>query len=287
MTIGLNLRTAKALLGAAVLTALPLQAFADASQTYYERSFVLAAHQKCGLFSAPVRSALTSATRQARGAALRAGTPDTVLNDAAARAGAKAASTPCDSADLRTVKGRVDEAFSGWARTRSMTFPGLRADWNANRVVYRSPNWRLVQASMTGASPVAFGYATSLQGESLSAVVSFHGHSRPYAVRLVMRDPLKSPRPWLSGATFLPPEALQKVIWSSGVSAADAGLLTAGKTTGEAWRFDPAAAAALDQLDPREPFAVEFVFRDDSIARAVFEAGDFSAGRAFLELGAL
>lgn len=285
MTIGLNARTTKACLAALMLAAVPMNAWADISQTYYERSFVLAAHQRCGLFSAPVRSALTSAQRQAQGAALRGGVAENDLSASAARARNRAATVACDNPELRVVKGRVDDAFAGWVRMPRMNFPGMRADWVANRVVYRSPNWRLVQATMTGASPVTFGYASSLQGESLSAVVSFYGKPRPYAVRVVMRDPSKSPRPWLS--RDLPPEALQQVIWSSGMAQAAPGLLSAGKTEGQAWRFPAGVAAALDRLDPREPFAVEFVFSDDSVARAVFEVGDFAAGQAFLELGAL
>lgn len=285
MTIGLNARTTKACLAALMLAAVPMSAWADISQTYYERSFVLAAHQRCGLFTAPVRSALTSAQRQARGAALRGGVAENDLSASASRARNRAATVACDNPDLLVVKSRVENAFAGWARMPRMTFPGMRADWVANRVVYRSPNWRLVQATMTGASPVTFGYASSLSGESLSAVVSFYGKPRPYAVRVVMRDPSKSPRPWLS--RDLPPEALQQVIWSSGMAQADAGLLTTGKTEGQVWRFPAGVAAALDRLDPREPFAVEFVFSDDSVARAVFEVGDFAAGQAFLELGAL
>ena len=46
-----------------------------------------------------------------------------------------------------------------------------------------------------------------------------------------------------------------------------------------------AAADALSALDPREVFTVEFLFRDGSIARSTFEAGDFAAGRAFLAMG--
>ena len=285
MTIGLNARTTKACLAALMLAALPMNAWADISRTYYERSFVLAAHQRCGLFTAQVRSALTAAQRQARGAALRGGMAETELGATASRAQGRAATVACDNPDLLVVKRRVEAAFAGWARMPRMTFPGMRADWVANRVVYRSPNWRLVQATMTGASPVTFGYASSLQGESLSAVVSFYGKPRPYAVRVVMRDPAKSPRPWLSAN--MPPEALQQVIWSSGMAQADAGLLSAGRTEGQVWRFPAGVATALDRLDPREPFAVEFVFSDDSVARAVFEVGDFAAGQAFLELGAL
>ncbi|MFN4186299.1 MAG: hypothetical protein ACK4M6_16330, partial [Hyphomonas sp.] len=48
---------------------------------------------------------------------------------------------------------------------------------------------------------------------------------------------------------------------------------------------EAAAADALSALDPREVFTVEFLFRDGSIARSTFEAGDFAAGRAFLAMG--
>jgi len=47
------------------------------------------------------------------------------------------------------------------------------------------------------------------------------------------------------------------------------------------------SAAALERLDPRETFAIEFHFRDGSVATAKFEAGDFAAGRAFLAMGIL
>ena len=153
MTIGLNTRTAKAAIAALMLAAVPMQAWADVAQTYYDRSFVLAAHEKCGLFSAPVRSALTAAQRQARGAAMRGGVAATALNEAEMRARARAGTVACDNADLRVVKNRVETAFAGWVRMPRMTFPGMHADWVANRIVYRSPNWRLMQASVTGASP--------------------------------------------------------------------------------------------------------------------------------------
>lgn len=287
MRIGPKATTAKAIGAAVMLAAVPMQATADAAMTYFERTVVLEADARCRMFSGPVRSALTTAQRQARNAALRAGAKEVDLNDAASRARVRAAGVACGEPDLKLIEGRVENAFSGWVRMPRMTFPGARADWMADRTIYKSARWRLVQASMTGSSPVAFGYATSLSGEALTAVVSFRGQARPYAARLVLRDPQRAPRAWLGQAGSLPPEGLQKVIWASGSAPAEAGVLFEGRTTGEMWRFPEAAAAALERLDPREPFAVEFVFRDDSIARATFEAGDFAAGRAFLMMGAM
>ena len=73
----------------------------------------------------------------------------------------------------------------------------------------------------------------------------------------------------------------------TGVGPAGARLRAGGRRTGEAWRFPAAVADALERLDPRETFAVEFHFRDGSVATAKFEAGDFTAGRAFLAMGML
>jgi len=140
--------------------------------------------------------------------------------------------------------------------------------------------------SVVGVSPVAFGYAGKADGQGLVAVVSFVGRSRPTSARLVLRDPARVARPWLAGDGLAPVSA-RASIWAAGVDPADPTLLAEGHRAGEAWRFPASAAAALERLDPRETFAVEFHFRDGSVATAKFEAGDFAAGRAFLAMGML
>jgi hypothetical protein len=192
----------------------------------------------------------------------------------------------CGDPELSVVRRRVDGAFSGWARTGRMTFPGDRLHWTANRHAWDRPAWRLRQATTVGASPVSFGYAGEGGAAELTAVVSWHGRPRPYAARLVFRDPARLPRPWLSGDR-LPPAPSRASVWASGVEAADAALLAEDKPAGQAWRFPAAAAEALERLDPREAFAVEFHFRDGSVATVRLEAGDFAAGRAFLAMGKL
>jgi hypothetical protein len=117
-------------------------------------------------------------------------------------------------------------------------------------------------------------------------VVSFVGRSRPYAARIVLRDPARVQRPWLAGDGLAPVSA-RASLWATGVAPAEATLLAGERRTGEAWRFPAAVADALERLDPRETFAVEFHFRDGSVATAKFEAGDFTAGRAFLAMGML
>ena len=277
---------AKALVAAALVSVTPMTAWAGASDAYYERSFVLAAHQRCNLFLPALASALDASAWQARGAALRSGVAAQTLGETAARARSRATATRCDSPELGVVTTRVREAFSGWSRTTKMTFPGDRANWEADRSAYARPTWKLMQASVTGSSPVRFGVSGGInRPDRLTAVVSWYGRPRPTGVRLVLRHNIIAPQPWL--ARELPPQAQQRVIWAAGVEQADVSLLARGKEAGQAWVFPAAAADALAGLDPREPFAVEFVFRDGSVARSTFEAGDFAAGRAFLAMGAV
>lgn len=258
--------------------------------TYYDRAFVTAAHEKCRLFAAPVAGALSAATLQAHGAALRAGASEADLAATTRRARARAAQVSCANPELAVVRDRVTDAFQGWARTPRMSFPGARAEWTANRLRAAEPRWRLMQAGMTGASPVTFGLVAEPDGaQTLSAVVSFVGRPRPYAARIVARDPGLAARPWLTaqGHGVLPPEAQRRVLWSTGASEAEASILAAEKRQGEAWRFPASAGEMLEDLDPREPFLVQFLFRDGSIATARFEVGDFAAARAFVALGAV
>jgi len=286
MTIGQTASKTKAALLAAAVLAAPNAVRAEAADTYYERAFVVAADARCDLFAPNIGAALTAATAQARGAALRSGSREADLAAAAARARSRAGAVSCDDPELATVRARVDGAFSGWLRTPRMTFPGARRPWTANRLGSTDANWRLQQMSFVGASPVAFGYAGKGDEQGLTAVVSFVGRSRPNAARLVLRDPVRVPRAWLAGDGLVPASG-RTSIWATSVGSADQTLLAESRRAGEAWRFPASAAVALERLDPRETFAIEFHFRDGSVATAKFEAGDFAAGRAFLAMGML
>lgn len=288
MRIGLSPRAARAVIAAVAAVVTPVAAFADGTGTYYDRTFVLAAHEKCRLFQAPVAGALSAAALQSRGAALRAGTPETTLRAAATRAQTRARQVSCANPELAMVRDRVADAFAGWQRIPRMDFNSGDATWTADRVRRETATWRLIQSSIVGASPVRFGITAAADGrENLSAVVSFVGRPRPYAARIVMRDPALASRPWLTatGAGVLPPEASRRTAWSAGVAPSAPTLLATGRTQGETWTFAPAAGEQLSRLDPREPFVLEFLFRDGSIASARFEAGDFAAARAFVAMG--
>lgn len=273
--------TAAALTVAAALTAGP----ALAADALYDRTFMLAADARCGLFAAPVRAALTSAALQARGARLRGGATAVEAAETARRARARAAVTPCDHPDLRLVAGRVDHAFAGWAGMRRMGFPGTAAAWWADRTVFDGPRWRLSQSGLTGASPVVVGRVWGQPG--LTVAVSFVGKPRPTGARIVMRDAVRFPNPWIGGSPTLAPGPQRRAVWAGGTAPAGTSLFSGGRRRGETWGFSERALADLAGLDPREAFAVEFVFRDGSVARAQFEVGDLAAADAFLKMGAV
>lgn len=289
MRIGLSPRTARAATVIAMMAAaLSTAASAEGAGTYYDRSFVLAAHEKCDLFRPQVAGALSAATLQSRGAALRGGVAEASLQATANRARSRARQVSCANPDLAVVRDRVADAFAGWQRIPRMDFNGETATWTADRVRREAATWRLVQTSATGASPVRFGLDATPDGRiTLSAVVSFVGRPRPYAARIVMRDPALASLPWTtaSGRAALPPEHARQEVWSAGTAPAAATLLVSGKSQGETWTFPTAAGDRLSRLDPRERFVVEFLFRDGSVATAPFEAGDFAAARAFVALG--
>ncbi|HEV2081897.1 MAG TPA: hypothetical protein VGR32_05505 [Brevundimonas sp.] len=258
---------------------------AAAADAHYDRAFMLAADARCGLFAPPVRAALTSATLQARGAQLRGGATAVQAAETARRARARAASTPCDHPELRMVAGRVDQAFAGWLGLRRMEFPGLSAAWSVDRARFEAPRWRLSQTGVTGASSVVVGRVWGQTG--LTVAVSFVGKPRPTSARIVMRDPGRFPNPWIGSRPTLAPEAQRRAVWAGATAPADKALFAGGRRGGEIWAFSERAVAELAALDPREAFAVEFVFRDGSVARAAFEVGDLAAAEAFLTLGAV
>jgi hypothetical protein len=258
---------------------------ATAADLYYERSVAVAAQSKCQLFEPGVAAALSAATLQARGAALRSGVEASQLAASSTRARARVDQVSCQDAQLRLMASRVEAGFAGWSRAARISFAGDRSAWHGDRFESKQTGWRLAQDALTGTSPVRLG----LVGRSpslvqLATVVSFKGRNRPYAARLVVRNATALPRPWLSGEG-LPPPSAQMSFFATGVSAAPAPLLKTGERQGEQWLFAHAAIEAMARLDPRETVRIEFLFRDDSVASAQFEVGDFAAGRAFLNMG--
>jgi len=273
-----------AAIAAAAAVGAPIAAHAAGpSSLYYERTLMVVAGERCRLFTPGITAALSAGAHQARGAALRSGMPMADVKAVRARATAKANAVACNSRDLTLAAGRVRDAFAAWTRLSKMTFPGEQAPWLADRSSYSRPTWKLSQKGKAGSVAATFGYAGNLDRTALVAVAGFAGQ-QPYAARLVMRDEARAQQPWLGTAATrpLPPRSASLVLLAEGKGAADASLLTHPSSAGVAFRFPARAADALANLDPRERFAVEYLFPGDRVVTAVFEVGDFAAGRAFL-----
>lgn len=277
------------------LVAMPGLASASSLDLFYERTVMIAADAECGLFAGPVGSALAAAGAQARGAALRAGTPKAMLNVVEKRARSKALSTPCNSTDLAVAAGRVRHAFEGYARMIRMDYPGDHAGWSADRSSsVTALRWRLAQDLQQNGDRLVFGLAGRTGANALMAVANLDADEAPYGARLVMRNDALTVGPYLNlqGATlaatplsrrFSPPGA-QVTFQAEARSHAGQDLLPKGMASGWAFRFPASAAQAISALDPREAVAVEFLFQDDQVRRIYIEVGDFAAGRAFLQV---
>ncbi len=127
-----------------------------------------------------------------------------------------------------------------------------------------------------------------LTGENAwPAVVVSAAHDASGAF-LTLRDPGKSDMPYLDPhrrdlATRAPPASITRTFVAATRGPAPASLLPGAN--GMVFAFPSAVVQALEALDPREVVTVEFAFPDRRSQRAVFEVGDFAAGRAFLRAG--
>lgn len=274
------------------LTVLPVAARAQPADLFYERAVMSAADGRCSLFTPEVSSALAAAAAQARGAAIRAGTDPHELESLKATAQRRAAAVDCQSPSVTQPAARVRTAFAGYQRVLRMNYPGDVALWSADRGMGHTPRWRLAQSADFGSNRLIFGLAGRDGPSALVAVADFADNATPYAARLVFRDNTRTTGPYLSGGprqplpTKLPPRASTKMFMAEARGSAEAELLPKGSGDGWAFRFPTVAVAALNELDPREAVAIEFLFAGDRVRTAYVEVGDFAAGRAFLQLAA-
>lgn len=278
------------LLSAAVAAA-PAVAWAQPQDLFLERTAMSAAAERCDLFAPDITAALTAATLQARGAALRAGADARALQAMARDARDRVADLDCRSPRVTAAAARVQDAFAGYARLSRMTYPGEIADWRADRSIAREARWRLSQTARLPGGRMTFGLAGREAPGALLALAEFPDGSEPYSARLLLRDAGRTLGPYLlSGAGELsgrlPPRAALKAYLAEARSPAGADLLPRDGRAGWAFRFPAQAAAELSALDPREAVAVEFLFPGERTVTAYVEVGDFAAGQAFLSLSA-
>ncbi|WP_297506411.1 hypothetical protein [uncultured Caulobacter sp.] len=287
-----DVRRAAWLGAAAALATLaaPTASSAGAADQLYERTLMTTADGRCRLFTPTVSAALDASRAQARGAALRSGASEEQVVAVEQRARAKAAAAACDSKDLALAASRVKAAFDGYAQMLTMTYPGDVSSWKAERSVSATiPVWRLSQLSAFGGDRLMFGLAG--RAKAVTAVATFENGRRPYAARVIVRDtnrtlgPYISPTAGRSLANKVAPRNASLVFNAETREEAPLTLLPTGAKTGLSFRFPPAVADAISQLDPREAVTIEFAFagRGDEVTRKAYvEVGDFAAGRAFL-----
>ncbi|MET0273567.1 MAG: hypothetical protein ABW360_11310 [Phenylobacterium sp.] len=279
------------------LAAAPGLAHAQPVDLFVERTVMAAADLRCGLFAPEVAAALSAATAQARGAALRGGVRPATLAGLAAKAEVRAAKIDCSSRDMALAAQRVRDAFSGYARMTRISYPGDQAGWQADRASGRSARWRLKQETRFGPDSLSFGLVGREGPGTLLAVAQFADGATPYSARILMRDTERSSGPylerWNGGPTAtlplprrLPPRAHLESFTTQARSPAGVDLLPKDAKGGWAFRFSDDAARQLAALDPREAVLVEFLFMNgrQPVRQAYVEVGDFAAGRAFLQL---
>jgi len=282
-------------LGGAIALA-PLYAHAAASDLYYERALMSAAHVRCGLFTPQIASALDAGRAQARGAALRSGVEPEALAGIEGRAKAKAAQTSCTSADLTSAAGRVRTGFEAYSKKYRETYAGDVAGWTAERnLSAKTPTWGLTQPVAFGADRMIFGLAGSNGTGHLTATVLFADAAQPYSARIVMRDPARTTRAFLDArkagaggklplSARIAPVGYTRAFTIDARGPADPSLAPGNAKGALLFRFPAAAAAAMADLDPREAVRVEFLLQGkggERVRAAYVEVGDFAAGRAF------
>jgi hypothetical protein len=127
--------------------------------------------------------------------------------------------------------------------------------------------------------------------KAVIAVATFESGQRPYVARVILRDtnrtlgPYIDPRSGKNLAGKVAPRNASLVFTAESRDEAPLTLLPTGAKTGLAFRFPPAVAQAMSQLDPREAVVIEFAFAgrgEEDTRKAYIEVGDFAAGMAFL-----
>ncbi|MEM6627840.1 MAG: hypothetical protein AAF719_14180 [Pseudomonadota bacterium] len=259
---------------------------AEADRAFLERASLRAADDNCELFNEGERLALEAGYWQSRGALLRGGYSVSDVTSLAEEAGAYALQRGCNDRNLALSADRLRDAFKAFSRTPFMEYFADYSTWTASRA--DSDDWAVVQAAEDGAR---LGLFNAEAGAPPVPAVFFpieEGYAGPVSARLFLRDPLKSPSPWLGGVLGVrdgptpPPSGISKPYWAGDVRVVEEGR---GSPAGLAFFFAGDLQASLSELDPREAVWVEFApsprLRNAKPTRTMFEIGDFRAAAAF------
>lgn len=271
------------------------------------RYFLALADDRCHALQPDAAAALKAGYVQARNAALRAGHSMDDLGPWLQRARAAAAAVPCGDAKLTKDFADAGAAYRRFIVQTRLDLPGVRAGWTADRAYGDDARWRLVQYQNLPDADVALGLYGPLDAPRFTVMADFHGGEKPYAARLLTRDPDRLGSGLIDAGAFALTPAAPAGFGSDSLSfmARDsaevrvalrpeiktnlAGFTLTGQhvaeTAGDAVRFDFPSRAwpAIARLDPREDMVVEFDF-DDGPRYARFEVGDFVTGLTYVTL---
>jgi len=288
----------------------PAGAQADAlSAQIARRYFFVEVNDRCHLLTGPATTALKAGFVEARNAALRAGRGMAALATVLDAARTAAAATACDAPQVVTEMNHAQDALRTYQVQMRLDLPGSRGQWSGVRTDQDKVQWRLVQYQNTAQADFAFGLYGTLAQNALSVTAHFADGSKPYAARLLVRNPdvwptgvidpappgLSPQRPTGFGdvSTVSFPaydETPVSAVIRPAVKVNFAGFALGGRYVGaqapvDAQRFDfpKAAVMAMAKLDPREDVVIEFD-GDTGPVYARFEVGDFIPGMAYLSL---
>lgn len=298
-----------ALLGAALICALPASAGSDDATTIaVKRYFLAEANARCKLLDTATAMAVTSGYVQARNALIRSTGGMQSLTPYLREARAAARGIDCRAPQLLNEAAAAADAYRTFATQMRLSLPGGRAEWTATRAHGGEPGWRLAQYQSNADADLALGLYGTLDDNRFTVMVDFRDGEMPYAARLIVRDPQIAPTGLIGHTTeglsdtiplgfgsgvltflasdsqeteaVIKPRVKANVI---GVSATGDYVGDQGPVTVKRFDFPTRAWRAIAPLDPREDIVIAFDFRDGT-KYARFEVGDFITGLGYVRM---
>jgi hypothetical protein len=241
---------------------------------YGERVAMRALDQRCQLFESGPRRAQNGFTAQARGAALRAGSPDRQLTMIAAQATAAANAKPCNDPVVRAEAARVIGAHKGWRGQMTAAYPGTARTWQVDRS--GKDSWRAVQDL---GNNIRAGFVGS---NGLLAFAVETPDTSAAGARLFLRDATRLGPPRAGDRLVVPLRVGTTAYVAAARKAADTKeRVNTPPRAGTLLIFPDATTRAVLTADPRDSFEIEITGRNGQVTRVIVEVGDVVAAFAF------
>lgn len=275
--------------------------FDGLEQLIARRYFLALADRRCHRLDPAAAMAVKAGYLQARNEALRNGRDMTDLAPLLDAAGSAAERVDCDAPQLNAEAASADDALRAYTAQTRLTLDV----WTGDRSYPERMAWRLVQYRTDAAA----GLYGPLNDTRFVVMARFQHGERPYAARLLLRDPNRQPSGLINPAPYVlsdaPPPgfspSVSDVFMAGNISQATvnltpvvrvnaAGFSNTGAYVGAqgpvaAIRadFPTRAFIALGRLDPREDMVVAFDF-ESGTRYMRFQVGDFITGLTYVNL---